>query len=538
VRQADDKAPPPAASVIVPAYNAAGTIEGCICALKSQTVAPENYEIIVVDDGSTDNTAELAETAGARVVRQTRGRPAAARNRGIDAANAQIVCFTDADCFPMPDWLEALLVPFADADVAGCKGIYATEQSSLTARFVQLEYEDKYDLLRGQSQIDFIDTYSAAYRRDILTANGSFDETFPYLEDQELSFRLASRGYNLVFQPDAIVKHLHADSVWDYFRKKYIIGYWKAQVVRRFPERGIRDSHTPQVIKVQMALMAMMLVAAASSLVFGPGRLIFLALAVVFLVTTLPFVRKAWPKDRSVAMISPLLLAERALALGLGYGLGTVLPGPKVGGGEASIGGFQYVAKRALDLVGGVVGVAVACFVGPFIAAAIKLDSPGPVLYSQERVGQGGKLFTIYKFRSMDANAEAEPIELQTQDPSSSLVLKLVDDPRRTRVGKFLRRWSLDELPQFWNVLRGEMSLVGPRPEEARVVALYSDWHRRRLAVKPGLSGPMQINGRADLNLDSRVRLEIEYIENYSLWRDLTIIAQTIPAVVRGRGAH
>ena len=116
--------------------------------------------------------------------------------------------------------------------------------------------------------------------------------------------------------------------------------------------------------------------------------------------------------------------------------------------------------------------------------------------------------------------------------------VKAAHDPRLTRVGKFLRRWSLDELPQFWNVLKGEMSLVGPRPEETRFVANYNDWQRRRLSVKPGITGPMQVSGRADLPLDTRVDLELQYIENYSLARDLTLLLRTIPAVIRGTGAR
>ncbi|RLC77247.1 MAG: undecaprenyl-phosphate glucose phosphotransferase, partial [Chloroflexi bacterium] len=115
---------------------------------------------------------------------------------------------------------------------------------------------------------------------------------------------------------------------------------------------------------------------------------------------------------------------------------------------------------------------------------------------------------------------------------------KRPNDPRVARVGRFLRRWSLDELLQVWNVLKGEMSLVGPRPEEVRIVRLYNDWHRRRLAVKPGITGPMQVSGRGDLPLDERVRLELDYIENYSLWKDMIILLRTIPAVISGRGAY
>jgi lipopolysaccharide/colanic/teichoic acid biosynthesis glycosyltransferase len=183
-------------------------------------------------------------------------------------------------------------------------------------------------------------------------------------------------------------------------------------------------------------------------------------------------------------------------------------------------------------------GLGLTAIVGPFIALAIKLDSDGPVLFKQERVGQGGRHFTIYKFRSMQHDAEEALDELLPIEEMEEPVFKLVDDPRRTRTGKILRRWSLDELPQFWNVFKGDMSLVGPRPEEVRLVNHYNDWHRRRLSIKPGLTGPMQVNGRGDLSLDERVRLELDYIENYSLWRDLTIIARTLPAVLRGKGAR
>lgn len=525
-------------SVIIPAHNAAGTIARCVKAVRSQTIPLDEYEVIVVDDGSTDETAEIAWQAGAEVVQQNRGRPAAARNAGIQAAEGDIVCFTDADCFPTPNWLEELVRPFDNPDIIGAKGTYATDQPELVARFVQLEYEDKYDLLRGQERIDFIDTYSAAYRRQVLTANNCFDENFPYLEDQELSFRLAARGYGMVFQPSAVVNHLHSHTLAGYFRKKFTIGYWKAQVVRRFPKQGVKDSHTPQVMKIQMGLMALIYLALAAVVVTPWAALPLAALAAVFLLTTLPFVRKAWAKDKDVALAAPLLLAVRATALGFGYGWGTINPTQGVSGQESTIGGINYLGKRAMDLTGSLFGLSIALLLGPFIALAIKLTSDGPVLFRQERIGQGGKPFTIVKFRSMCHNAEEELEKLLDLEALEEPAFKLVDDPRVTPFGRFLRRWSLDELPQFWNVFKGDMSLIGPRPEEARIVARYTDWHRRRLAVKPGITGPMQINGRGDLPLDKRVQLELDYIENYSLWRDVVILVKTIPAVFKGRGAR
>lgn len=525
-------------SVVIAAHNAADTIAGCVQALQQQTLAREKYEIIVVDDGSTDETNAIAENAGATVYSQDRGRPAAARNTGIRMARGDIVCFTDADCQPTANWLEEISVPFEDPEIVGCKGIYATNQKSLVARFVQVEYEDKYDLLRGQERIDFIDTYSAAYRRGILEANGGFDERFPYLEDQELSFRLSARGYQMVFQPSAVVYHLHSDTLVAYLVKKFKIGYWKAQVVRRFPGQGIRDSHTPQVMKLQMALMAGVYATAAIAIITRWAAVICLLLLAMFFVTTIPFTRKAWPKDHLVALASPFLLAVRATGLGLGYGWGILRPKAGLASTESTIGGLNYIGKRALDISGSLIGLTFALLLGPFITIAIKLTSPGPVLFRQERIGQGGQPFTIYKFRSMCADAENQLNHLIDLESLDEPVFKLANDPRITPVGRFLRRWSLDELPQFWNVFRGDMSLIGPRPEEARIVALYTDWHRRRLAIKPGMTGPMQVNGRGDLPLDTRVRLELEYIDHYSLWQDVLILARTIPAVIKGEGAR
>ncbi len=144
----------------------------------------------------------------------------------------------------------------------------------------------------------------------------------------------------------------------------------------------------------------------------------------------------------------------------------------------------------------------------------------------------------MYKFRTMVVNAEELLDKLISVDDLTEPVFKLKNDPRVTRIGSILRRTSIDELPQLFNVLKGEMSLVGPRPEEVRMVKRYNSWHRKRLAVKPGITGPMQINGRGDLSLEERVRLELDYIRNYSLWKDLKILLKTVPVVIRGVGSY
>lgn len=516
----------PSHVVIVTARRAVHNPAAALAAVQRQTDAP----IFLV--------GRIAPTPG--VVCLPADNPAQARNLAIRQTTAEIVCLIDADCIPAADWVRNLLAPFADPAVVGVKGVYATRQTAVVARFVQAEYADKYAQMAGRPTIDFIDTYSAAYRREVLVRNEAFDEQFPYLEDQELSFRLASRGYRMVFQPQAVVYRNHPTGLAPYAANKFWIGYWKAQVVRRHPAQTIADSHTPPVVKWQIVLAALGAVAPAAAAALRPALWPWTpAPWLLLLLTTLPFVARTRRRDAPAAAVAPLLLTARAVALGLGFAWGVLRPAAQSANTAAAIGGVNYALKRLLDLIGGLLGCLILLVALPWIALAIALDSGRPIFFRQQRIGRGGRPFTVYKFRSMRRDAEAQlDMLLDPQALQADPAFKLADDPRVTRVGRLLRRWSLDELPQFWNVLKGEMSLVGPRPEEARIVALYNDWHRRRLAVKPGLTGPMQVNGRGDLSLDERVRLEIDYIEQYALWRDLWIIWRTLPAVASGRGAR
>lgn len=314
-------------SIIIPAFNAANTVADCVAAcVQQEGMARSSYEIIVVNDGSGDETAVIAKNAGAdKTISHAQSQGAgAARNSGLAVAQGEIILFTDADCIPHPNWLATMTAPFTDADLAGCKGIYISHQRQLVARFVQIEYEDKYDRLRPQPTIDFIDTYSAAYRRDVLEASVGFDTRIFYVEDQELSFRLAANGSKLTFQPNAIVAHLHSDSVRAYARKKFYIGYWKAQIMRLHPDRLVNDSHTPQSIKVQMGLMALAILTVVAGLLLRPFFIVTTGVMGLFFITALPFTRKAWAKDRQVAFVAPFLLMIRATALGFGYAWGMV----------------------------------------------------------------------------------------------------------------------------------------------------------------------------------------------------------------------
>ena len=243
-------------SVIIPVYNGAAALPASLCALQRQTCPPD--EVIVVDDGSTDGSADVARGFGVCVISQRNAGPAAARNRGATVAQGDILLFTDADCVPAPDWVERMVIAFTDPAVAGAKGTYRTCQRELVARFVQAEYEDRYARMRLLQTIDFVDTYSAGYRRDVFLSSGGFDTSFPTasVEDQEFSFRLAEAGHRLVFVPDAQVFHTHDRTLGEYARRKFWIGYWKVRVVREHPDKLVRDSHTPQVLKVQILLLA------------------------------------------------------------------------------------------------------------------------------------------------------------------------------------------------------------------------------------------------------------------------------------------
>jgi exopolysaccharide biosynthesis polyprenyl glycosylphosphotransferase len=200
--------------------------------------------------------------------------------------------------------------------------------------------------------------------------------------------------------------------------------------------------------------------------------------------------------------------------------------------------GIQAAIKRVFDVaVAGIAAVALSPILLT-IAALVKLTSSGPVLFRQTRVGQRGRPFTILKFRTMRDGADEMVDELRRSHDVQDLMFKLPDDPRVTGVGKFLRRWSLDELPQLFNVIRGDMSLVGPRPPLPEEVASYEDWQFDRLEVPPGVSGLWQVSGRSNLSFEDCVRLDLFYIENWSLAYDLYILAKTVPSLLSARGAY
>ncbi len=199
---------------------------------------------------------------------------------------------------------------------------------------------------------------------------------------------------------------------------------------------------------------------------------------------------------------------------------------------------LYLIAKRIIDLFGAFAGLVLAMPLMLITATAIKLESRGPILFRHVRLGQDGRPFVMFKFRSMCQEASVLQTQLASQNGVPGPVFKIPSDPRMTRVGRIIRKYSLDELPQLWNVLRGEMSLVGPRPPIPDEVARYHPWQRERLAVKPGLTCTWQVSGRSDIPFDEWIQMDIEYVRTRSLLMDLKLLLLTVPAVISARGAY
>jgi len=310
-------------SVIVPVYNGGLKVRRCIRALQRQKTK-RAYEIIIVDDGSTDGSLNGFRGNSVRVLRQDNLGPATARNLGVENACGDVILFTDADCEPLDDWVEQMVCCLDDRCISGVKGTYLTRQEDIVARFVQAEYEAKYERMESDPYIDFIDTYAAGFRKEDFMAVGQYDTRFPTasVEDQEFSFRMWEKGGRMVFNPEAQVYHTHSDTLWHYMRKKFRIGFWKIPVLRRHPKKITRDSHTPQSLKFEMAF-AMLCLLSLFLLPVGSSFLSFaLFFTVCFFITTFPFVLKLFKEDPVVAFISPILLFVRAISLSVGLLVG------------------------------------------------------------------------------------------------------------------------------------------------------------------------------------------------------------------------
>lgn len=200
--------------------------------------------------------------------------------------------------------------------------------------------------------------------------------------------------------------------------------------------------------------------------------------------------------------------------------------------------GIYEISKRGIDIIGAGSGLLLLSPIIAIVACAVKFTSKGPIFFSQKRVGKNGKVFKMYKFRSMVVNAEELKEKLSHKNEMSGPMFKMKDDPRVTKVGKFIRRTSLDELPQLWNVLKGDMSLVGPRPSLPKEVKQFEKWMFRRLTVKPGLTCYWQVSGRNNIDFEDWMKLDISYVEDRNLWIDIKLIFKTVFVLFGDKNAH
>ena len=308
-------------SIIIPAYNVEKNIGMCLDALLMQTTRDE-HEIIVVDDGSRDATRKVAQAHGVRVIAQENRGAAAARNVGAQNARGDILLFIDGDCVPERNWVQAMLTPFADPEIVGVCGMKQTKQQGIVPRFIQMEFDYRYEKERKRRYIDFVDSGTAAYRRTIFLGNGGFDARLSDAEDVDLSYRLSERGYRMAFAENAVVYDPHPESLLDYLRRKFEYAFWRAQVYARYPRKLAADSRTPQTQKAQGALVGLLSLSLVAAIVWRDALWLTALIVIAFALTTLPFVARYFKRDPLVAMLSPLFTALSAFAGSLGVGLG------------------------------------------------------------------------------------------------------------------------------------------------------------------------------------------------------------------------
>lgn len=313
------------ASVIIPVYNSGKTIGACLESVLGQKVAG-GFEVIVVDDGSTDNTAAIVKKFRVKYIRQDNAGPATARNLGVKSAKGKYVAFIDSDCVASEGWLAELLKPFAESGVAGVQGAYKTRQRELIARFCQIEIEDRYNRMRRMERIDWIGSYSAAYDREIFLKESGYDEDFPTAsgEDPELSFKLEKKGYRLVFNPNAIVFHRHQSALFPYLKSKFYRAYWRVLLYSKHREKVVRDSYTPQILKMEIGLFCLFCAGAVAAIFVPP--LVFVPAVALALgaLSTLQFTIFALRRDFAAGIAAPFVIALRSAVFAAGLAAGVI----------------------------------------------------------------------------------------------------------------------------------------------------------------------------------------------------------------------
>jgi len=306
-------------SVVIPVHNASEGLSDCLDAFEQQTTPRDRYEVIVVNDGPVDAAVEaIVDRQGVIFLSQQQKGAAAARNLGAKQAQGEILLFTDADCVPESNWVEVMIAPFADQEVMGVCGVVRTRQSGLLPRFIQLEYDYRYRSIVKHPQIDFINTGAAGYRKHAFMESGGFREDLLGAEDVELSFRLASQGSKMVFTPEAIVYHMHPESILEYARRKTHYSYWRMIVYRRHPHKAVADSRTPQTQKIQVGLLFLLVATAVGSILWEGLGWLAGGLTLLFSLISLPFWWWVLRQDVEVGLLTPIFILVATVSVGVG----------------------------------------------------------------------------------------------------------------------------------------------------------------------------------------------------------------------------
>lgn len=312
-------------SIVVPMYNEEKTIRKCIKSLINQSYPSEHYEIIVVSDGCNDNSEnivrDLIKSEGSNnitLVRQENQGASAARNFGAKLAKGTIILFIDADCIADYHWIEEMIKPILKDDVVGVQGAYKTRQKKIIAQLAQIEFEERFMKQKRTEYVDFVGSFSAAYKKDVFDKYKGFNTAFVMNEDVDLAFRISSDNHKLSFNPEAIVYHLHPDSLLRYFRIKFWRGFWRTILYKRFSKKLIKDSYTTFSLKIQILLIFLMAGTSLGSLIIRDLFILNLLLFTAILISMTRFISSAMKRKLALGLFSIIFLWTRALAIASG----------------------------------------------------------------------------------------------------------------------------------------------------------------------------------------------------------------------------
>ena len=309
-------------SIVIPAHHAEKTIGACLDGLRASPI--NDCEIIVVaDDESVPMVRALAEPRGARVLTPNRS-AAAARNLGAQNARGEILLFIDGDCVPELNWAQYMLAPLSDPEMVGACGMKRTHQRGIIPRFIQMEFDYRYERERKLHYIDFIDSGTAAYRRDVFLKCGGFDTTLSDAEDTDLSYRLSEQGYRMAFADGAIVYHRHPDTLVEYLRRKFVYAYWRSHVYARHPQKIASDSRTPQTQKLQGILALLLPISLVGIFFWRAVAWVSLLIILGFGLTTIPFIKSYLRQDWRIAFLTPVFAGLAAFCGGAGVACGMI----------------------------------------------------------------------------------------------------------------------------------------------------------------------------------------------------------------------